>query len=62
MQGISVGVTEFERGVGVVSEKSTELLFVSSPGSSMVEQPGAIERRSAMPETSAAAGVPAVVP
>ena len=27
--------TEFERGAGVVSEKSVELLFVSSPGSSM---------------------------
>jgi hypothetical protein len=62
MHGVSVGVTEFERGLGVVSEKSTELLFVSSPGSSMVAHPDAMDRRSAMPEVSAAAGVPALVP
>ena len=56
---ISVGATEFFRGFGVVTAKSAALLSVSSPGSSDVGQPAAIERRSAIPELSAAAGVPA---
>ena len=56
--GVSVGVTEFALGFGVVTEKSLALLFVSSPASSMVGQPAWIDRRRAMPEVRAGAGVP----
>ena len=57
-QAVSVGATEFFRGLGVVTAKSAALLLVSSLASSAVGHPAGIERRSAMPEVSAGAGVP----
>jgi hypothetical protein len=46
------------RGDGVPRAKSAALVLVSSPASSRVAQPGAIERTSAEPSVIAAAGAP----
>jgi hypothetical protein len=48
-QGASVGAVALLRGLGLVLAKSTALLFESSPSSRRVAQPGAIERRIAIP-------------
>jgi hypothetical protein len=42
VHAVSVGADAFGRGVGVVSEKSATLLFVSSPDSSSVGQPSSL--------------------
>src|SRR5688572_7759893 len=57
-QAVSVGATEFGRGVRVVTEKSTLELFVSSEASSRVWQPGAMLLVSELPAGIAGAGEP----
>ena len=60
-QPFSVGGVELLRGAGGASAKSAAESFVSSPGSSCVAQPGAIERCSVFaptPNGIAGAGLP----